>query len=206
MATGITPFGESFGSYGDPRRYMGKGESPGKKVEQFVAKHKDNPVLGALGISLSGLLSNPAAKPVPAPALGQGVSVPSAPSVGMNPNAMGGTGFAPGSFQMPNLVLPQISDFTKPPQGADLDGDGQVDKFWGVKPAAVPQPASGPMSSVAPFNSQPVAEVTNKTDFNPLSPDASNQVAVSGDDYKNIPGYGSAMDKAGKLLKIMGMG
>ena len=201
-----TPFGLSFGNYGDPRRYMGRGESPGKKVEQFVAKHKDNPVLGALGISLSGLLSNPAAKPVPAPALGQGVSVPSAPSIGMNPNAMGGTGIAPGSFQMPNLVLPQISDFTKPPQGADLDGDGQVDKFWGVKPSAVPQPASGPMSSVAPLDSQPVADVTNKTDFNPLAPDTSNQVAVSGDDYKNVPGYGSAMDKAGKLLKIMGMG
>jgi len=56
------------------------------------------------------------------------------------------------------------------------------------------------------FRPQSSVDVKNDTDFNPLAPDTSNQFAVSGDDYKNVPGYGSAMDKAGKLLKIMGMG
>jgi hypothetical protein len=120
--------------------------------------------------------------------LGQGVSVPGAPSIGVNANIPGAV--APGSAPMP-----QAAPSVMPAQ--DLDGDGQIDSFWGVKPAAVPQPASAPQSSV---------NVRNPTDFNPLAPDTSNQFAVSGNDYQQIPGFGSAQDKAGKLMKIMGMG
>lgn len=209
MNTKDTPFAESFGNYGDPRRYMGQGQAPGKKIEQFVAKHKNNLVLGALGINLSGLLGEPESKSTPAPAMGQGISPPVAPPVGINPNA-GGAGIAPGSFkipelfQKPNLTLPQIGSPMMPAQAPDADGDGKIDSFWGIK--ANTPPAPSPQSSVVPFVSQPIADVTNKTDFNPLAPDTSNQVAVSGDDYKNVPGFGSAQDKAGKLMKLMGMG
>jgi hypothetical protein len=200
-----TPFGLSFGNYGDPRRYIGQGQAPGKKIEKFIEKNKDNPVLGALGISLSGLLGDPASKQTPAPSLGQGISVPVAPPIGLNPGLANrsGKGIAPGSFQMPelfkkpNLTLPQIGTAT-PTQGADADGDGQVDSFWGIKSTTAPQPAIGLQSSNV--------DVTNKTDFNPLAPDESNQVALSGNDYQKIPGFGSSQEKAGKLMKIMGMG
>jgi hypothetical protein len=180
MATGITPFGESFGNYGDPRRYMNKGESPGKKVEQFVAKIKNSPVAGLLGIGVAdgGGSPKPVPAPVPAPALGQGVSVPGAPSIGVNANIPGAV--APGSAPMP-----QAAPSAMPAQ--DLDGDGQVDEFWGVK-------SSSPQSSV---------NLKNPTDFNPLAPDTSNQVAVSPDDYRNIPGFGKLQKIAGQ---IMGMG
>jgi hypothetical protein len=198
-----TPFGLSFGNYGDPRKYIGKGESPGKKVEQFVAKIKNSPLANLAGIMLAGG-GESSSSPVPAPALGQGISVPAVPPIGLNPSLANrsGEGIAPGSFQMPelfkkpNLTLPQIGT-TTPTQGTDADGDGQVNSFWGVK-ANAPQPALGLQSSTV--------DVTNKTDFNPLAPDASNQVAVSGNDYQQIPGFGSAQEKAGKLMKIMGMG
>jgi hypothetical protein len=169
-----TPFGLSFGSYGDPRKYMNKGGSPGKKVEQFVAKIKNSPVAGILGIGLADSGAKPVPAPVPAPALGQGVSVPGAPSIGVNiPGAV-----APGS-----APAPQAAPSVMPTQ--DLDGDGQVDEFWGVK------------------SSSPQSSLQNPTDFNPLAPDTSNQVAVSPDDYRNIPGFGKLQKIAGQ---IMGMG
>jgi hypothetical protein len=186
MNTKDTPFAESFGKYGDPRRYMGSA-SPAKKVEQFAAKIKNSPLAGLLGIGLAGGGGSTSPKPIPAPSLGQGVSVPSAPSVGINPNAMGGTGIAPGSFQIPNLVLPQIGDFNAAPQMNDADGDGQIDGFWGVQ-------STTPTSSV---------DVNNRTDFNPLAPDASNQFAVSGNDYQKTQGYGKLQKAVGQL---MGMG
>jgi hypothetical protein len=191
MNTKDTPFGESFGNYGDPRRYMNKGISPGKKVEQFVAKVRNSPLASLMGIGAAGdgtTAPSPVPAPAPTSALGQGVSVPGAPSIGVNANIPGAV--APGAAPMP-----QAAPSVMPTQ--DLDGDGQIDSFWGVKPAAVPQPASAPQSSV---------DVKNPTDFNPLAPDTSNQFAVSGNDYQQIPGFGSAQDKAGKLMKIMGMG
>jgi hypothetical protein len=52
---------------------------------------------------------------------------------------------------------------------------------------------------------QPAAPVSlqNPTDFNPLAPDTSNQFAVSGNDYQQVPGYGKLQKIAGML---MGMG
>lgn len=197
MNTKDTPFALSFGNYGDPRRYMGQGQAPGKKIEQFVAKHRNNPVLGALGIGLSGLLGKPESQATPAPALGQGVSAPVVPPTGLNPNLANrsGVGIAPGSFQIPNLTLPQIGSANTPVQGADLDGDGQVDSFWGIQSTSAPKPAFGPQSSAV--------DVRNETDFNPLSPDTSNQFAMSGNDYQKVPGYGKLQKIAGQL---MGMG
>jgi len=182
-----TPFALSFGSYGDPRRYMNKGVSPAKKIEAAVAKIKNSPLANLAGILLAdGGSESPS--PVPAPALGQGVSVPTVPSIGLNANIPGAV--APGS-----APTPPAAPTLMPAQ--DADGDGQIDSFWGVKPAAAPQPASTPQSSV---------DVKNPTDFNPLAPDTSNQVALTGNEYQQIPGFGSAQDKAGKLMKIMGMG
>jgi hypothetical protein len=169
-----TPFGLSFGSYGDPRRYMNKGISPGKKVEQFVAKVRNSPLANLAGIMLAGEGGKPALSPVPAPALGQGVSVPSAPSIGVN---------IPGAVAPSSAPMPQAAPSVMPTQ--DLDGDGQVDDFWGVK------------------SSSPQSSLQNPTDFNPLAPDTSNQVAVSPDDYRNIPGFGKMQKIAGQ---IMGMG
>lgn len=175
-----TPFALSFGSYGDPRRYMNKGVSPAKKIEAAVAKIKNSPLANLAGILLAdGGSESPS--PVPAPALGQGVSVPSAPSIGLNANIPGAV--APGS-----APVPQAAPNVMPAQ--DADGDGQIDSFWGVQPKA-------PQSSV---------NLQNPTDFNPLPPDTSNQVALTGNEYQQIPGFGSAQDKAGKLMKIMGMG
>lgn len=184
MATKEIPFAESFGNYGDPRRYMNKGISPGKKVEEFVAKVRNSPLASLIGIGAAGdgtTTPSPAPSAVPAPALGQGVSVPAAPSIGLNANIPGAV--APGS-----APTPPATSTVMPTQ--DADGDGQIDSFWGVQPKA-------PQSSV---------NLQNPTDFNPLPPDTSNQVALTGNEYQQIPGFGSAQDKAGKLMKIMGMG
>ena len=175
MNTKDTPFAESFGNYGDPRRYMNS-PSPGKKVEAAVAKIRNSPLAGLLGIGLAGEGGKPALSPVPAPALGQGVSVPNAPSIGVNANIPGAV--APGS-----ALIPQAAPSVMPAQ--DLDGDGQIDNFWGVK------------------SSSPQSSLQNPTDFNPLAPDTSNQVAVSPDDYRNIPGFGKLQKIAGQF---MGMG
>jgi len=130
MATEI-PFGLSFGNYGDPRKYIGQGESPAKKIQQKIAKIQKSPVANLLGIGLAGMGGEPVPNPATASALGQGISAPVVPPVGINPNA-GGIGIAPESFQIPNLTLPQIGLPTMPAQGDDLDGDGVIDNFWGL--------------------------------------------------------------------------
>jgi hypothetical protein len=198
MATKEIPFAESFGNYGDPRRYMNRGESPGKKVEQFVAKIRNSPLAGMMGIGLAGEGKEPALSSVPAPAMGQGVSVPAVPPMGTNPMARSGLGISPGSMQMSNAGLSPIEAINAPAPGTDMDGDGQVDSFWGVKNTSTPPQTFGPQSSVI--------DVTNETDFNPFVPDTGNQVAMTGNEYQQTPGFGSAQDKAGKLMKIMGMG
>ncbi len=125
------PFGLSFGNYEDPRKYMGQGQSPGKKIEEKIAKIRNSPLAGLLGIGLSGLASQSAPSATPAFALGQGISAPIVPPVGVNPTASGGVGIRPGSFQMSTPTLPQIGT-GMPAQNVDIDGDGLVDTFWGI--------------------------------------------------------------------------
>lgn len=95
-------------------------------------KGGNSPLLNLLGIALAGGGESPE-PPVAAPAMGQGISAPVAPPVGINPNASSGIGIAPGSFKLPTLSLPQIGVPSTPAQGQDLDGDGLVDNFWGLK-------------------------------------------------------------------------
>jgi hypothetical protein len=94
-------------------------------------KGGQSPLLNLLGIAMAGGDSTPQPTSTSG-GMGQGISVPVAPPVGINQNAPSGVGIAPGSFKMPNLTLPQIGT-TTPAQGADLDGDGLVDNFWGIK-------------------------------------------------------------------------
>ena len=91
-----------------------------------------SPLLNLLGIALAGGGESPEPSGA-APAMGQGISAPVAPPIGINPNAPSGVGIAPGSFKMPTLTLPQIGIPSAPAQGQDLDGDGLVDNFWGLK-------------------------------------------------------------------------
>jgi hypothetical protein len=66
-----------------------------------------------------------------------------------------------------------------------------------------PPPDAGRQILDGTFRPQSSVDVTNDTDFNPLAPDASNQFAVSGNDYQQIPGYGKLQRIAGQF---MGMG
>lgn len=96
-------------------------------VADAVGKSK---LLKGLGILLAG---SGAQEETPAAPLGQGVAPPTiGGNIGLNPMKSSGIGIAPGQFQMPNLTLPQIGQ-AMPQQGVDLDGDGQIDNFWGVK-------------------------------------------------------------------------
>lgn len=193
-----TPFASSFGNYGDPRRYMNKGVLPGKKVEQFVAKIKNSPLANLAGIILADGGEKSAPSAIAAPALGQGISAPVVPPVGANPNASGGLGIKPGSFQLSTPTFSEVQATNTPAPSTDMDGDGQVDSFWGVKNTSAPTQTFSPQSSAV--------DVNNRTDFNTFVPDTGNQVALTGNEYQQIPGFGSAQEKAGKLMKLMGMG
>jgi hypothetical protein len=98
-------------------------------------KGGNSPLLNLLGIALAG--GGQASEPSVASqgigqGMGQGVSAPIAPPIGINPNA-GGLGISPESFKLPNLTLPQIGSPMMPTQNVDLDGDGVIDNFWGLK-------------------------------------------------------------------------
>jgi hypothetical protein len=111
---------------------------------------------------------------------------------------------SPSSLSQPVMPVMQTAPMAPgvqiTPFGQDAPSNVQTNTF------APPPPDAGMQLLNGTFRPQSAVDVKNDTDFNPLAPDTSNQFAVSGDDYKNVPGYGSAIDKAGKLLKIMGMG
>ena len=93
-----------------------------------------NPLFNALGIALAGSGEQAPEGGVPAPALGQGISVGG--GVGVAPAKPSGMGIAPSQFAVPSLKLPQIGQPISQPagqQGVDADGDGQIDSFWGLK-------------------------------------------------------------------------
>jgi hypothetical protein len=125
----------------------------------------------------------------------------------MNTNGVFGTNpmpISPSSLSQPVMPVMQTAPMAPgvqiTPFGQDAPSNVQTNTF------APPPPDAGMQLLNGTFRPQSAVDVRNPTDFNPLAPDTSNQFAVSGDDYKNVSGYGSAMDKAGKLLKILGMG
>ena len=119
-----TPFGTSFGNYGDPRKYIGKGEMPAKKIADKIKKIGDSPLANVLGIMFAGDNQKPApAGAVPSPTTNQTGVSPVSPSVGIPPVAP--------------VIGTEAVDAT---QGTDLDGDGVVDSFWGVP--STPKPIS----------------------------------------------------------------
>lgn len=181
MAT--TPFGESFG---DPRRYMG--QSPLAEIGKGLKQG-----LTAYALKESGFVDylnklNP--KPV------QG-AVPPAPTATASPAPVQPPkqGFTPSFVPVvpsatppaaPQGVVNQVPDNNAPPP--DI-GEQILNGTW-----------TG--SSLFPQQTAPI-DVRNPTDFNPLAPDMSNQLAVSGNDYQQVPGYGKLQKALGQLL---GMG
>lgn len=170
-----TPFGASFG---DPRKYMG--QSPlaeaGKAAKTFLTGY----ALKESGFT--DYLNSLGKKAAP-----QGAIAPSAPVAAIQPPQQG---VAP---TMP--VPPQgaaVQSATPTPASLEMPqdiGEQILNGTWTGFPSA-PQPA-GPTS------------LRNPTDFNPLAPDESNQFAVSGNDFQQIPGYGKLQNVAGQF---MGMG
>lgn len=193
MAT--APFGESFG---DPRRYMG--QSPlaevGKAAKTALTlygleksgaiKALDN--MGLKSDGKGGFTYNKPAGSVPPITSGPG---------GVNADGVFGTNpmpVSPMTFNqqaMPVAPVPPMGAQVTP-LGQDAPSNVQINTF------APPPPDAGMQILDGTFRPQSSVDVRNPTDFNPLAPDASNQMAVSPDDYKNAPGYG-------KLAKAVGM-
>ena len=175
-----SPFGSSFG---DPRQYMGK--SPlaevGKAAKSFLTGYV---------IQESGLEKYLNEKGVSKNKEGgyeYKAPVGSAPPVGVAPSAA----VPPQMQSAPMMPMSPAAPTGAPaPVTEEMPSDIGEQILNGTWTGAPPTPV-GPIS------------VMNPTDFNPLAPDTSNQMAVSPNDYQNVPGYGKLM-KVGE--KLMGMG
>jgi|Laugresbdmm110dd_1035094.scaffolds.fasta_scaffold00827_3 hypothetical protein len=191
-----TPFGASFG---DPRRYMG--QSPlaeiGKALKTggiLYGLQKSGAIeaLDQMGIKSDGK----GGFNLPQPA---GSVPPATRSMGAQPVApqqFGAVPPAPMAPMVPAALGPQITPL--PDSGPS---NVQINTF------APPPPDAGRQILDGTFKPQSSAvDVTNQTDFNTFVPDTGNQVALTGNEYQQTPGFGSSKDKAGKLMKIMGMG
>lgn len=171
-----TPFGASFG---DPRRYMG--QSPLAEIGKGLKQ-----VLTAYTLKESGLtdyLNSLNKKPVQGAVAPAGQIAPVAP-IGAQPAPVAPMTFQPPIPAQPNVVVTPVPENDGPPP--DI-GNQILDGTWTGFPSA----PTGPTS------------LQNPTDFNPLAPDTSNQFAVSGNDYQQVPGYGKLAKAVGQL---MGMG
>jgi len=204
MATAVTPFGESFG---DPRRYMG--QSPMVQVGQALKTYailqgleKSGAIkaLDNLGIKPDNrgnfTLNNKPAGSVP--------PITSGAAGDMNTNGVFGTNpmpISPSSLSQPVMPAMQTAPMAPgvqiTPLGQDVPSNVQINTL------APPPPDAGMQLLNGTFRPQSAVDVNNRTDFNPLAPDASNQFAVSGNDYQQIPGYGKLQNIAGQF---MGMG
>jgi hypothetical protein len=195
-----TPFGASFG---DPRRYMG--QSPlaevGKAAKTALTlygleksgaiKALDN--MGLKSDGKGGFTYNKPAGSVPPITSGPG---------GVNADGVFGTNpmpVSPMTFNqpaMPSASVPPMG-VQVTPLGQDAPSNVQINTF------APPPPDAGRQILDGTFRPQSAVDVSNPTDFNPLAPDASNQFAVLGNDYQQVPGYGKLQKIAGQF---MGMG
>ena len=173
-----SPFGASFG---DPRKYMG--QSPLAQIGQALKTGLTGYALKESGFT--DYLNNLGKKPqqtvvqgaVPLPKEFDRYLAPIAPAVVQPPQQ----NIAP---ILPQSVQPESSGVvvTPIPDAPPRDiGEQILNGTWDGFQA----PVTGPVS------------VQNPTDFNPLAPDANNQVAMSGNEYQKVPGYG-------KLQKILG--
>lgn len=102
-----------------------------------IASGGGSPVLKTIGMLLAGGGSQ-GSETSAEPALGQGIAPPSVPGgQGMSMNKPSGIGIAPGQFQVSNLAMPKLGTPATPTNptgpGIDVDGDGQIDNFWGIK-------------------------------------------------------------------------
>ncbi len=190
----VTPFGESFG---DPRKYMG--QSPLAQIGQAL---KTGGILyglqksGAIdALDRMGIKSNAQGGfgyQMPKPA-GSVPPITSGPG-GVNANGVFGTNpmpISPSSLSQPVMPVAPVSPtgVQITPLGQDAPSNVQINTF-------TPPPDAGRQILEGTFRPQSSAvDVTNPTDFSPLAPDTSNQFAVSGNDYQQIPSYG-------KLQKI----
>jgi hypothetical protein len=203
MATAITPFGESFG---DPRRYMG--QSPFAQIGQaaktaltLYGLEKSGAIKGLDNLGLKsdgkgGFSIKPPDGSVPPITSGPG---------GLNADGVFGTNAmtaSPMTLNQPMMpvapVQPMGAQVT--PLGQDAPSNVQINTF------APPPPDAGRQLLDNMYKPQSAVDVKNETDFNPLAPDQSNQFAMTGNEYQQIPGFGSTQDKAVKLMKLMGMG
>lgn len=157
-------------SFGDPRRYMG--QSPLAEIGKGLKSG-----LTAYALKESGLVDylnklNP--KPV------QAVAPPTAVApTAVQPTQPTVAPMMPVAPVEQGVIVNPIPDANTPPP--DI-GEQILNNTW----TGFPSSPTGPTS------------LKNPTDFNPLAPDTSNQMAVSPNDYKNAPGYG-------KLAKSLGM-
>jgi hypothetical protein len=172
-----TPFGASFG---DPRRYMGK--SPlaeiGNAAKTFLTGYAIQESGLEKFLNEKGVKKNQ-----------QGGYSYNAPAGAVPPVAGASAAVQPPQPMVPQAAQPgvmaaPVPDSNTPP--ADI-GEQILNGTW----TGFPPAPTGPTS------------LRNPTDFNPLAPDTSNQFAVSGNDYQQIPGYGKLQNIAGQF---MGMG
>lgn len=168
-----TPFGASFG---DPRKYMG--QSPlaeiGKGAKTFLT---------AYALKESGLTDylNKLVKKEPQGAVAPVVS--STPAA-VQPPMAAPMAMQPSAPAQPSVMVNPVPQNNEPPQ--DI-GEQILNGTWTGFPPAPTAPVS----------------LQNSTDFNPLAPDTSNQMAISPNDYMNNPGFGKLQKIAGQF---MGMG
>lgn len=196
MATRITPFGESFG---DPRRYMG--QSPMAQVGQALKTYailqgleKSGAIkaLDNLGIKPDNrgnfTLNNKPAGSVPPITSGAAGDINTNGVFGTNPMPI-----SPSSLSQPVMPMMQTAPMAPGVQITPLGQEAPSNVQINTLPA--PPPDAGMQLLNGTFRPQSAVDVRNPTDFSPLAPDTSNQFAVSGNDYQQIPSYG-------KLQKI----
>lgn len=185
-----TPFGASFG---DPRKYMG--QSPLAQIGQAaktglmlygLQKSGAIDALDNLGIKLDNKggfsFNNKPAGSVPPITSG---------STGVNADGVWGKNpmpVSPMTFNQPQVQVTPVSP------------DAPSNVQFNTLP---PPPDAGQQILDGTFRPQSSVDVTNPTDFNPLAPDTSNQMAISPNDYMNVPGYGKLQKIAGQFF---GMG
>ena len=196
---------ESFGlSFGNPSKYMG--QSPLAQIGQAAKTG-----LMLYGLQKSGAIDALDNLGIKLDNKG-GFSFNNKPAGSVPPITSGSTGVnADGVWgKNPMPVSPMTFNQPQPSAEAVLPSSGvQVTPVSLDAPSNVqfntlpPPPDDGQQILDGTFRPQSSVDVTNPTDFSPLAPDTSNQMAISPNDYKNVPGYGKLQKIAGQFF---GMG